>query len=406
MSARELLIQGGRLLDPLSGLDAVGDLLVRDGVIAELGAAASRAPAETIPAHGLVVCPGLMDLHVHLREPGEEHKETVATGTRAAAAGGFTVVVCEPNTAPPRDTAERIAELLAIVRRDAVVQVLPKGCITLGQQGEQVAELAALRAAGAVAASDDGRAVADAGVMREAMRRAKALGMPLTVHTEGPAMVARDIGLAAEVGGAVHFSHVSLAEEADLIMAAQQRGLRVTGEVTPHHLALCAEEAPAEDANYRVNPPLRSARDRAALGMALRGGVISVVASDHAPHSPEEKALPYHEAPPGVIGLETTLGVIWTDLVRPGLLSELAALRAMTAGPAAVLGREPPGLRPGGLADITLFDPEAQWVVDPRCFHSKGRNCPFSGRRLYGKAVGTISAGRVVMRDGEILGRG
>jgi dihydroorotase len=334
---------------------------------------------------------------VHLREPGQEQKETIASGTRAAAAGGFTAVVCEPNTSPPRDTAERIAEVVEIAGRRAAVRVLPKCAITMGQQGREVTDLAALHMAGAAAASDDGLAVADGAVMRRAMAAAKAAGIPLTLHVDGPEMMARDIGLAAEMGYPVHFSHVSLCEEVELIARAQARGLRVSGEATPHHLSLCAEEAPTDDPNFKMNPPLRSARDRAALRAGLRQGVISVIASDHAPHTPAERQVAHEQTPAGVIGLETTIGVIWTDLIQGNLLEVATAVRAMTVGPAAVLNLEAPSLRAGARADVTLLDPQAEWVVEPERFQSLGRNCPFAGRRLRGRAAGTIVGGKVVM---------
>jgi len=401
-----LLITGGRLFDPVSGLDAVGDLLIGDGAIAAVGHVTRTGAEEVVDATGLWVLPGLMDLHVHLREPGQEHKETIATGTRAAAGGGFTCVACEPNTTPPRDTPERIEQVGRIAARDALVRVLPKCAITVGQRGRELTDIAALRAAGAVAASDDGFAVGDAAMMREAFARAKAAGMPLTVHIDGPEMVDRDIGLSAEIGWPIHFSHVSLAEEAELIARARSHGLPVSGEVTPHHLALCADEAPADDADFKTNPPLASAADRAAVRSALASGVLTVVASDHAPHSPQEKAREYDKAPPGVIGLETTLGVLWTWLVHPGRVRPDVLIRAMTAAPAGVLGIEASALRVGTQADVLLFDPDRAWVVEPERFHSKARNCPFAGRTLHGRAVMTIRDGRIIMRDGEIVALG
>ena len=436
----DLLVKGGRLLDPASGLDAVGDLLLRDGRIAAVatlrstsGAVEAIGAAEIIDASGLLVTPGLLDMHVHLREPGYEHKETIESGARAAAMGGFTAVACEPNTVPPGDTPERIAEVIRIARpichferseescrsllsvgqelvschrAGAHVHVLPKCCITRGQQGREVTDLAALKAAGAVAASDDGFSVADDAVMRQAMAAAKAAGIPLTVHVDELRMVERDVALAAEFDYAVHFSHVSLAAEIDLISRAQQRGLRVTGEATPHHLSLCADDAPVNDTNFKMNPPLRSASDRAALRRALRDGAITAIASDHAPHAPSEKTLPHDDAPSGVIGLETTIGVIWTDLVHAGLLPVQTAVRAMTAAPAAVLRIDSPALKPGAPADVTLIDPNAEWIVDPDRFQSRSRNCPFAGRRLRGRAVATVVAGRIVMRDGMVGPRG
>jgi dihydroorotase len=398
----ELLIARGRLFDPASGIDAPGDLLVRDGAIAAVGEVGTEGADEVIDASGLWVLPGLMDLHVHLREPGQEYKETIATGTRAAAAGGFTTVACEPNTTPPCDTPERLQRVQDIARRAALVRVLPKCAITVGQQGREAVDLAALRVAGAAAASDDGFAVQGGAVMRDAFARAKAAGIPLTVHVDGPHMVERDIGLAQEIGWPIHFSHVSLAEEAELIARARAHGLPVTGEVTPHHLALTADEAPDGDANYKMNPPLASAADRAALRSALAAGVLTVIASDHAPHSSEEKAREFDKAPAGVIGLETTLGVLWTFLVHAGRMAPDALVLAMTAGPAGVLRVDPPALREGAPADVVLFDPERAWVVDPETFQSKGRNCPFAGHSLRGRAVTTIRAGRIIMGDGTI----
>ncbi len=398
-----LLIRGGRLFDPASGLDGEGDLLLRGDRIAAVGAVELSGDERVIEAAGLLVLPGLMDIHVHLREPGQEHKETIASGTRAAAAGGFTAVACEPNTTPPRDTPERVGEVLQIAQRDGLVRVLPKCAITVGQRGAELTYLEALRAAGAVAASDDGFAVADAEVMREAMAAAKRAGMPLTVHVDGPEMVERDIGLADELDGRVHFSHVSLTEEVELIARAQRAGLRVSGEATPHHLALCREDAPDGDADFKMNPPLASARDRTALRRGVAIGAISAIASDHAPHAAEEKAGPYDQAPPGVIGLETTVAVVWTSLVHPQRVDAETAVWAMTAGPASVLGLAAPALQEGARADAVLFDPEREWVVEPELFASKARNCPFAGRKLRGKVVATIVGGRVVMRDGSII---
>lgn len=401
-----LLIQRGRLFDPASGLDAEGDLLVRGETIAGVGAVETCGDEQVVEAAGLWVLPGLVDLHVHLREPGQEYKETIASGSEAGAAGGFATLVAEPNTAPPRDDPQRIAEMLAIAAERARVRVFQKSCITVGQRGKEVTDMAALRAAGAVAASDDGFSVRKAAIMREALTVAKEAGMPLTLHVDGPQMMARDIELASEADWPVHFSHVSLADEVELIAQAQQRGLRVTGEATPHHLALCADDARRGDPDFKMNPPLRPAGDREALRKALGAGVISVIASDHAPHSVAEKSVAYDKAPFGVIGLETTLGVIWTGLVHAGLLEPAAAVRAMTAAPATVLGMEGPALREGARADITLLDPERQWVVDPSEFRSLARSCPFAGWRLRGKAVGTVAGGRLVLWEGMMMDLG
>jgi len=401
-----LLIKGARLFDPASGLDGLGDLLIEGAVIAVVGDVSPNGSEEVIEAQGLWALPGLIDLHVHLREPGQEDKETVATGTAAAAAGGFAAVACEPNTRPPCDSAQRLGRVLDIAAHDALVRVLPKCAVTVGQLGKELTDFAALREAGAVAASDDGFAVKNGRIMREALLAAKQVGLPLTLHVDGVPMVARDIALAADLDCAVHFSHVSLAEEAELIARARARGVRVTGEATPHHLTLCRDDAPEGDANFKMNPPLASARDRAAVRAAVAGGVLSVIASDHAPHTPEEKAKAYREAPPGVVGLETTLAVVWTYLVHQQRADAETVVSAMTVGPAQVLGLEAPALRPGAAADIVLFDPAHAWVVEPAKFKSKARNCPFAGRKLRGRAVGAIFGGHIVMRDGSILAAG
>jgi dihydroorotase len=398
----ELLIRGGRLFDPVSGLDAVGDLLLDEDRIVAVGEVRPTGAERVIDAETLLVLPGLMDLHVHLREPGQEQKETIATGALAAAAGGFATVVAEPNTTPPRDSAARITEVLETAE-SAAVHVLQKGAITVGQEGQEVTDLAALRVAGAMAASDDGFSVWEEAVMREAFLAAQAAGMPLTVHVDEPRLMARDIGLSAEIDWPVHFSHVSLEEEVELIAQARARGLRVTGEAAPHHLALCADAARAGDTNFKMNPPLRTWRDREAVRKALAAGVLTVIASDHAPHTREEKERPYEQAPSGVVGLETTVGVVWTELVHAGLLEEHTAVRALTAGPAEVLGIVPPALRVGARADVTVLDPLQEWVVDVDRFYSRGRNCPFLGWRARGKAIATIVSGRLVMWEGMMM---
>jgi dihydroorotase len=376
-------------------------MLIEGATISALGVVPHPAEAEVIEAGGLWALPGLMDLHVHLREPGEEWKETIASGTAAAAAGGFTTVVCEPNTKPPCDTPARVKRVLEIAGREAGVRVLPKCAITVGQAGKALTDLSALWSAGAVAASDDGFSVKDPDLMRAALVEAKACGLPLTVHVDGAAMVKRDIGLAAELDGRVHFSHVSLAEEAELIARARSRGLRVTGEATPHHLALCRDDAPEGDGDFKMNPPLASAADRATIRAAVASRVLTVIASDHAPHGVNEKTRGFDAAPPGVIGLETTLGVVWTYLLQHSRADAETLVLAMTRGPAEVLGMPAPTLQVGAPADVVLFDPDHVWVVDPESFRSKARNCPFAGRKLRGRARATIAGGRVVMRDGE-----
>jgi len=416
-----LLIRGGRVVDPSQGLDAQADALVRDGRVAHVGEAVADPPpeAEVIEAAGLVVAPGLVDLHVHFRQPGQQWKETIATGSRAAAAGGFTTVVCEPNTRPPVDAPKMLEGLRRLAARDALVRVYFKACITEGQRGQRVVAVQSLKLAGAAALSDDGEPVLDGAVMARALDEARAHDMVLTPHCEEspvsrqaapapepyarePELVSRDVALAARHGGRIHFSHISTADSARLIAEAKRSGHAVTAEATPHHLTLSSEDAAADDANAKMIPPLRSKADVEAVRRALAEGVVDAVASDHAPHAPKEKALPYDDAPFGVIGLETSLGVVLTELVHSGLISLEQAIERMSAAPARILGLEAGTLAVGSRADIVVFDPAHEWTVEPDRFLSKSRNCPFAGRTLRGRAVTTIVGGGVVMREGAI----
>jgi dihydroorotase len=372
-----------------------------------------------IEAAGLVVAPGLVDLHVHLRQPGQQWKETIATGSRAAAAGGFTTVVCEPNTPPPLDTPEMLEGLARIAARDALMRVHFKACITERERGERVVKVDGVKLAGAVALSDDGEPVLDAAVMARALDEARRHEMVITPHceespasrevapapvpyTREPELVSRDVVLVARHGGRVHFSHISMGESARFIGEAKRNGHAITAEATPHHLALSRDDASPDDTSFKMNPPLRSREDVEAVRRALAHGVIDSIATDHAPHAPEEKALPYDEAPFGVIGLETALGVVITELVDKGAISLGQAIERMSTNPARILGLRGGTLAPGGPADIVAFDPERSWVVEPKLFHSKGRNCPFAGRTLRGRAVFTVVGGSVVLREGEV----
>lgn len=414
------LIRGGRLVDPASGLDAPGDLLIAQATIAAVGRVEAPGDAQVTEARGLIVCPGLIDMHVHLREPGFEHKETIATGAAAAAAGGFTAVCAEPNTDPPVDSPERVADAMGRAARSALVRVYPKACLTKGQAGKRASDAGRLKAAGAIALSDDGEPVLSDRVMGEALRRAAQACLPVTTHCEesprsrafrpGPRayeaeadLVRRDVGLLAGLSASLHFSHLSLAESMESLAEASAHGLGVTAEVTPHHCLLSVDEIPDRDPNFKVNPPLRSRADRDAVAEALMAGVAQAVASDHAPHTPEEKAKGWEEAPFGVIGLETTLGVMLTAFVHSRRMSLIDLLAKMTCNPARILRLAAGRLSVGAAADVTLIDPDAEWVVEPRDFRSKARNCPFAGRPVRGRAVGLFIGGRAVMRDGEIL---
>lgn len=437
MSGR-LIFKGGRVVDPGRGVDEVADLVIEGDRIAALGRGLAPASGEgdalVVDAAGLLVIPGLIDLHTHLRTPGQEWKEDIATGTRAAAAGGYTAVCCMPNTSPPVDNAALVEFVLRRAREEGAARVYPVGCVTRGQAGEALAEIGEMAAAGAVAISDDGRPVVSAEVMRCALEYAQMFELPVSVHEEDldlaaggvmhrgaesvrlglrgqpaeaeAAMVARDLLLAGMTGGRVHIAHVSAAASVEAIRAAKARGVRVTAEVTPHHLTLTdaavagGGERPYDTA-AKCNPPLRSEADRQALIEALRDGTIDAVATDHAPHARDEKDLEFDRAAFGISGLETALGLVLTELVGRDLLSLADAVDRLSCAPARIF-RLPGGtLAPGAPADVALVDPDLAWVVDPGAFQSKGKNSPFGGRRLRGRAVMTMVGGRVSFTLGK-----
>jgi dihydroorotase len=377
------------------------------------------------------VLPGLIDLHAHLREPGYEYKETVLTGTRAAAAGGFTAVCCMPNTEPPNDSAAVTRAILRKAEEAGLARVYPIGCITAGQRGERMAEYGDLVAAGCRAFSDDGRPVSHAGVMRLALEYSRHFGVPLISHCEDlhlagdgvahegevatrlglrpipaaaeEAMVARETVLARQTGARVHIAHVSTAGSVALIAAAKAEGLTVTAEATPHHLTLTDEALEGYDTSTKVNPPLRSAADRAALRRALAEGIIDAVTTDHAPHGLVDKDLEFDAAANGMVGFETALPLV-LRLVAEGACSLHRAIEAMTWRPARIIGVPGGRLSPGDPADITVVAPDEEWTVDPERFHSKGRNTPFRGWKLRGRVRATLVGGRVVYRDGTFPG--
>lgn len=412
------LIRGARVLDPGQGLDAALDLLIEGGVIKAMERGIKAPEALPLDAQGKVVLPGLVDVHVHLRDMGEAHKETVSSGTRAAARGGFTAVVNEPNTLPPLDSLQVLQRWKGIARRDAVVRVWTKVCITLSRKGEVLAPLEELgEDPMVVAATDDGNPVPSDALMAKAMELAARTGLLLTPHCEDapgvpprghrpfwsePLYVERELWLAERSGARVHISHVSLADSVELVRKAKERKVQVTCEATPHHLSL-DQGAEALGADAKVNPPLRTKRDVEALKEALREGVIDVIASDHAPHTPEEKGRGWEEAPFGAVGLETSLGVIYTELVLQGVISLGGMVRVMSLEPARIFGLPLKGLRVGQEADLVVFDPEATWKVDPRAFVSKGRNTPFRSRELRGRVLATFVRGRPVVLNGELL---
>jgi len=429
--SRPLLLKGGRVVDPARGTDGVLDLLLEDGRVARSGARLRVPGAEVRDVSGLVVCPGFIDLHTHLREPGREDKETIATGTRAAAAGGFTAVCAMPNTEPVNDHAGITREVLERARADGVVRVYPIGAISKGSRGEELAEYGDLREAGCVAVSDDGRPVASARVMRRALEYARAFDLTVIDHCEEPTLshgapmnegavatllglrgapaaaeamaVERDVLLAELTGGKVHIAHASAALSVDAVRRGKARGVRVTAEATPHHLVLTDEVVRSSeyDTSTKMNPPLRSEADRQALIQGLRDGTIDCIATDHAPHTVDDKKVEYDLAAFGIVGLETAVALCLDRLVAPGLITLPRLVELLSTRPAAVLGLPGGTLAPGAPADVTVLDLSRRQKVDPARFLSKGRNTPFGGWTLKGAPVMTMVGGRVAWRQGR-----
>lgn len=418
------LIRQGRLVDPSGGIGGVMDILIDDGKIAVIGSTILDPEAEVIDARGLTVCAGLVDMHVHLREPGQEFKETIATGTLAAAHGGFTTVACMPNTRPVVDAPEQIAFVLERAARACGVHVAPIGAVSLGQKGRELTDFEALKAAGAVALSDDGVPVQNANLLRDALILAHRHGMTVLSHCEDADMVknyavnegkvsrqlrlpgrpaiaeelqvTREAMLAEETGGAVHICHVSTAKSVGIIRRYKRRGVPITCETCPQYFTLTEDEVLTQGSMARVNPPLRTRMDVEGVIQGLQDGTIDAIVTDHAPHSAEEKAKPLAEAPSGMVGLETALAVTLTELYHTGLLSMSDILRKMTVNPACILRLNSGRLALGGEADLTIFDPNQEWTVDPAKFASMGRNTPFSGRKVKGKVKYTIVGGTIV----------
>jgi dihydroorotase len=429
-----LLLKGGHLVDPSAGRDGVADVLIGDdGTIATIGEDL-KAPkgADVVDCTGKVVLPGLVDIHTHVREPGREDEETVASATRAAAHGGYTAICAMPNTAPVADEGASVASLMRIVERDAVVRVHPIGAITVGQKGEALAEMGDMVAAGAVAFSDDGHGVQDAGLMRRAMDYSKLFDVALVSHCEVeslagkgvvhegavstrlglpgiPAaaeevMVARDIALAELTGARLHLAHLSTAGSVELVRAAKARGVKVTAEVTPHHLFLTEDDITSYDTNRKMNPPLRTKADAEALLAGLHDGTVDAIATDHAPHAPQEKELEFELAPFGTTGLETALALVVTHLVEPGKASWADVATWMSVGPRACVPMLPGvSLAEGSVADITIVDPEARVTVTPEWFESRSANSAFTGDRLLGKASEVLVGGHLALRHGKVV---
>ena len=422
---KELLLKNARIIDPARNIDEMGCIGIAEGKIV---APETLETPKVIDLGGKVVCPGFIDVHVHLRQPGNTTAETVASGSMAAAAGGFTTIVAMPNTNPPADTAGAIEYLRRVAAEQAVVRVLPCGNMSKGGKGEEMAGIGSLKAAGVVALSDDGKCIQDHALMRHVVEYAKSFDLPILDHCEevtlaaGGVMnegkwsvllgmngiagaseeliIARNILFARQINWKIHMQHVSTRESVDMLRRARAKGIPVTGEATPHHLTLNDECIKKFDTNYKMNPPLRSEDDRLALIEGVADGTITVIATDHAPHTQTAKLVEFDHAPFGIIGLETALPVCFTQLVASGIILLPQLIAKMTTGPAEVLGIENYSLAPGRPADITVFDPEAEYTIDKNTFRSKSRNTPFDGMKVRGKINLTVVDGKIVFREG------
>jgi dihydroorotase len=419
-----LLIKNGRVIDPASGHDSVADVWIEDGLIKGVGANLSAAGAEVFDATGLIVTPGFIDMHVHLREPGFEHSETIESGARAAAAGGFTSICPMPNTAPVNDSPTVTTYIIERARRHAVVNVFPIGAITRGSQGEELAAIGSMRQAGAVAISDDGRPVMNAQLMRRAMEFARSFHMPVINHCEDlhlsaggdmhegvesvrlglrgipgsseDVMVARDILLAEVTGARYHVAHISSRHSVEMVAFAKLKGLSVTSEATPHHLTLTDAGMIPYDSNYKMKPPLRSASDVNAVVEGVVNGAIDAIATDHAPHAGSEKMQEFEKCPFGIIGLETALGIALEHLVHSGKINVTRLIEMFTVNPARILSIPRGTLAIGAVADVTIFSADRQWTYDVNKSLSKSRNTPFDGVSFRGGPVATIVSGKMI----------
>lgn len=434
------LIKNGYVIDPASDREGYFDLLIEDDTVKLVGqnldtdefvvqAQVQGAQLETIDARGKYVMPGFIDLHVHLREPGFEYKETIASGSMAAAAGGFTTICAMPNTNPVTDSAEIVSIIIDKAREVAAVNVLPVAAITINQDGKELANFGELKKAGACALSEDGKSVMDSALYAKAMREAASLDMPVFAHCEDKQLVgkgvinagrkakqlglcgisnavedvivARDILLAKEAGARLHICHCSTKDSVKMIEIAKEAGLSVTGEVCPHHFTLSDEDIPCDDANYKMNPPLRSPEDVHALIEALKNDIIDVIATDHAPHSEEEKAGSFSTAPFGIVGLETAFALVMTQLVRTGVLTLKQMVEKMSVNPSKILKLDRGCLKEGSIADLIIADPQAEYFIDKNSFYSKGKNTPFHGRKVVGRIDYTFVSGKLVYRRSD-----
>jgi dihydroorotase len=423
--SEKLLLRGGRVVDPSQGLDGIQDVLLADGLIAAVGSDLDAPEdARVVDCSGFVVAPGLIDVHVHLREPGEEHKETIATGAAAAAAGGFTAICAMPNTDPPVDDPAAVGFIVARGKAAGLSRVYPVGCISVNRAGERLALVGEMVEAGAVAITDDGSPVMDSGLMRLALEYAQAFNIPVADHPEDLTLtgkghmneglisarlgltgkpnagedihIVRDLLLAELTGGHIHLQHISTRFGVESIRQAKARGVRVTAEASPHHLVLTDDAVEGYRTEAKMNPPLRSQADVDAVRAGVADGTLDIIATDHAPHHYDEKEAAFADAPNGVVGLETALGVIMTRVVAEGIIDLPTMIERMSCQPARAFNLPGGSLAEGGVADVTVFDPAEVWTVDPDAFFSKSGNTPFSGWELTGRPRMTVVDGRVV----------
>lgn len=423
------IIKGGRVINPATNTDEVRDIVIENGIVikSEKNIADLSDVDKTIHAEGCYVMPGLIDLHVHLREPGFEHKETIETGTKAAAKGGYTSVCPMPNTKPATDCKETVAWVVNKAKEVSPINVLPVGAVTIGQAGKENTDIAAMKEAGIYAISEDGKSVMNSGIYRKAMKEAARLNIPVFAHCEDINMVeggalnagkkaeelgvkgitnavedviaARDIMLAKETGARLHLCHCSTIDSVEMVRQAKADGIKVTAEVCPHHFTLCEEDIDCDDANYKMNPPVRGRKDLEALRQGLHDDVFDVISTDHAPHHADEKAVGIARAPFGIVGSETAVALTITELVDKGVLTPMQMAEKMSCNPAKILGIDKGDISEGKVADITIINPSEEYVIDVNTFESKGKNTPFNGRRVKGRVKYTIVAGDVVYAD-------